>query len=190
MPTYGSLVGTNQAFTILDSDPTTGYLDLFELPSSTVTTLTEGQTLTYEGSAQSGTGLLQNGQTYLVHVIDQDNTDNIQVQLVAQYETAASGTLTGPGHTLTINSVDTSTGILTVAEQSGATSPNVNEGETVTYTGTSGTGPGAAKRPELYRPRRRQQRPKQYPDSAHHQLRGCHVRHPQRNRPIHYHPIG
>ncbi|MHC5538512.1 beta strand repeat-containing protein, partial [Singulisphaera rosea] len=135
LPTLGTLSGTSQSFTIQDI-PTDGDVVTMSLDTdSTVSQLTEGQTLVYHGA--SVTGSLEDGKTYLVHMINQASTDVIQVQLTESYPVTASGTLEGTGHSFSITASDPTTGIITVAEQAGATVVKLSEGETLTYNGPS-----------------------------------------------------
>ena len=91
----GTLVGTVlTSFTITASDPNTGILTVSEQTGATVPQLTEGETLTYEGPSVATPGYLQNDQQYSVHIIDQSDPNNIQVELSLTQLQAGYGTLT------------------------------------------------------------------------------------------------
>ena len=147
----GTLVGTGHSFSITSSDPNTGILVVSEMPGATVTSLTEGETLTYQGPAVALPGYLQDGESYTVHVVDQSDLSQIQLQLVAASpQVGSSGLLEGSGQSFSITAADSSSGTLTIAVQGQSEFDTLTEGETLTYQGPSGTGPNTLQDGQSY----------------------------------------
>ena len=99
VPTYGTVSASGgPSFTITGTDTNTDSLTLAENNGST-TPLTEGETVTYAGASIAGTELLQNGDQYTVHIIDQSDPSAIEVQLLnpsAPFVVDATSTGTDP----------------------------------------------------------------------------------------------
>jgi len=137
----GTLVGTGHSFTIISSDPDSSILTLAESAGATVANLTQGETLTYQGPSIASAGYLQDYQQYTVDIIDQSDLSAIEVQLVsASNQVGSSGLLKGTGQSFSITDGDSSTGIITIAEQPQSESTALTEGETLLYEGPSASG--------------------------------------------------
>jgi hypothetical protein len=135
LPTFGTLTqaaGAGQSFTIQTADTASDNLLTITLDGGGIfTPLTEGETLNYAGASIDG--YLLNGQSYKVHVVQQDLPSVIQVQLTPNYFVTPNGTLLDQaGNTFTITSSDPSTSLLTV---SGPVTASLANGQTLTYQG-------------------------------------------------------
>ena len=136
-----------QSFIITSANTSTGILTIAEQAQSEYTALAEGEMLLYQGPSGAGPNTLQNGQMYAVHVISQGNLGAIQIQLHTTYQLAGYGTLTGSGGSYVIHEADAN-GVLWLSQV--GTSQALTNGETVTFTGTSGTGSGFLQNGQTY----------------------------------------
>ena len=117
LATLGTLTetaGAGQSFSIDSTDPSGNVVTMELNGDGTFTPLTEGETLTYAGAAQSG--FLQNGQTYLTHIVQQESSSLVQVELTPYYYVTPSGTLLdAANHSFTILSSNPDTQTLTLS---------------------------------------------------------------------------
>ena len=133
------LIGTGHSFTITSSNSATDVLTVAEIPGATVTALTEGELVVYQGAAGSA-GTLQNGQIYSVHILDQSNLNAIQLQLQDVLRIPTLGELSetgGAGQSFTIGSYGTVGDVVTMGLNGTGTFTNLTEGETLTYSGAA-----------------------------------------------------
>src|SRR5208337_4357231 len=133
------LIGSTQSFTIESSDSTTNILTVAEEPGASVTALTEGELLTYQGAIGTNS-TLQDGHTYSVHIINQSNLNAIQLQLQDTLRLPTLGTVTetgGAGQTFTIYGYDAGSNELTMDLNGTATFTPLSQGETLKYEGAS-----------------------------------------------------
>ena len=135
---YGTLQDGSSTYIIHESDSSTGTLTIQVLGNGALPSA--GDTIIFAGNdTGTGSGFLQNGQSYSVeNVISSSDSNNVQVQL-AQYLSPTYGTLTGTGHSFVIEGNDGAQ-TLTLSENAGATVPSLTEGETLTYTGSAISG--------------------------------------------------
>jgi hypothetical protein len=135
LPTLGVLTqtsGAGQSFTIQTVDAASdNLLTITRNGSGSLTPLTEGETVTYTGASIAG--FLISGQSYRVHVVQQESPSLIQVQLTPNYFITPSGTLLDQaGQTFSITSSDPGTAMLTVT---GPMAASLSNGQTLTYQG-------------------------------------------------------
>ena len=139
-PGYSDLLfGPDHAFTIVQSDASSKILTVSEQPGAVVAALTEGELLTYQG-ATGGPGTLQNGQTYRVHIIDQSNPNQIQIQLSDALRLPTLGTLTesaGAQQSFSIDLEDATANIITIERTGAGAFTPLTDGESLVYTGAS-----------------------------------------------------
>ena len=127
---YGTLTGSMGSYVIHESDAD-GIIWLSQVGSAQA--LVDNSTLTFSGVPGSGATDLQNGQTYSVLVVNQDDPQNMQVRLV-QYVAPTYGTLRSGGSSFAISSFDKSSETLTLSPGSLAT---LVEGQSLTYAGAA-----------------------------------------------------
>jgi hypothetical protein len=130
---YGTLSLGSNTFVIHNVDPSSQILTVAAIGSSTG--LVDGNQVTFNGTSGSGSGFLQNGQTYSVTVVNPNDPNNIQIRL-SQYLLPTYGIMTdASSHTLAITDSNEFANTVTLS-QTGAPFP-ITEGETLTYHGAS-----------------------------------------------------
>ena len=130
---YGTLTLGSNTFVIHGANSNTGILTVAALSSSTG--LVDGNQVTFSGTSGSGSGYLQNGQTYSVTVVNSDDPNNIQIRL-ALYLLPTYGTMTDSAkHTFTITASNANVNTVTLSQT--GTPITLTEGETLTYHGAS-----------------------------------------------------
>ena len=132
-------VSPNYSYQVIDYDNVNNTVTL-DYTGSATDTLTEGEQLTYTGADISG--YLQNNSNYYVHILDQDASDSITIQLTASYTVVdtSPNTLTataaeGSG-VFTIDSNDPGTDTFIVSPTTAGTTLTAGT-TTLTYSGPS-----------------------------------------------------
>ena len=117
--TSGSLTGSSgQSFQVASDDTTKNTVTLKANSGSTA--LSEGTSLKYLGSSGSGSNSLQNGVSYLVHIIDKSNPQSPTVQLYLPGITVSTSTTTGTAGAITFNAPSITVGAFDKIQATGS----------------------------------------------------------------------
>ena len=136
-PGYGLLTGSSGSYVIHSADTSTGILTLSQVGPSQA--FADGDLVKFQGVTGTVSNSLNNGATYAVLIVNQDDPQNIQVRL-ASYLAPTYGQLTQGGQSLQIVDYSPSSQTVTIATSSRTSVPQLSEGSIVVYSGSRLTG--------------------------------------------------